>query len=56
MKPFFLILIAVAAMSFPLGAQQFFQEMPITGITKDSLYKIPLNPEHKPLKANSDFV
>lgn len=47
MKPFFLTLIAFTSLSFPLGAQQFAQEMPITGISKDSLYKIPLNPEHK---------
>jgi hypothetical protein len=54
MKPFFLTLIAAAAMSFQLGAQQFAQEMPIAGITKDSLYKIPLNPEHKQYM-KSDF-
>jgi hypothetical protein len=54
MKPFFLTLIALAAMSFQLDAQQFAQEMPITGITKDSLYKIPLNPEHKQYM-KSDF-
>lgn len=54
MKPFFLTLIALAAMSFQLGAQQFAQEMSITGITKDSLYKIPLNPEHKQYM-KSDF-
>lgn len=47
MKPFFLTFITVAVLGFRLGAQQFAQEMPITGITKDSLYKIPLNPEHK---------
>lgn len=34
-------------------AQSFTQEIPIEGITKDSLYKIPLNPEYKQyMKAN----
>ncbi len=47
MKPFFLSLIAVAVLSVQAVAQQFAQEMPVAGITKDSLYKIPLNPEHK---------
>lgn len=47
MKAFISSLLLVVATGTQLAAQQFTQEMPITGITKDSLYKIPLNPEHK---------
>lgn len=47
MKPFFSTVLFVAAMSSQLMAQQFTQEMPVNGVTKDSLYKIPLNPGHK---------
>lgn len=48
MKPFFLILLLSSLITVPLSAQHTFrQEIPIGGITKDSLYKIPLNPDHK---------
>ena len=47
MKSFFSTILLVAAMSVRLTAQQFTHEMPVTGITRDSLYKIPLNPEYK---------
>lgn len=48
MKPFFLILLLSSLVTLNLSAQHTFrQEIPIGGITKDSLYKIPLNPDHK---------
>lgn len=48
MKPIFLILFLSSVVAFNLSAQHTFrQEIPIGGITKDSLYKIPLNPDHK---------
>jgi len=46
MKQLFITAICLITAS-RLASQSFSQEMPIEGITKDSLYKIPLNPEYK---------
>lgn len=36
-----------AGLAGSVMAQQFKHEMPLAGLGRDSLYKIPLNPEHK---------
>lgn len=47
MKTFVAGLLLLATFSAELAAQQFTREMPVVGIRKDTLYKIPLDPAHK---------
>jgi hypothetical protein len=54
MKTIILSIIIVIGCANYIQAQSFSHEATITGIKKDSLYKIPLNPEYKQFM-NSDF-